>query len=88
MTQKHLSAKRLFEALMFMFVYVALTIAWFGFAAPEMLSSSSAGAVLTGFADLSCGSSAPSASSSTSSTNGTQPRPRKSNHEAIRLPHR
>lgn len=50
MIQKHLSAKRLFEVLMFMFVYVALTIAWFGFAAPEMLSSSSTGAVLTGFA--------------------------------------
>lgn len=50
MIQKHLSAKRLFEVLMFMFVYVALTIAWFGFAAPEMLSSSPTGAVLTGFA--------------------------------------
>ena len=50
MPSKRLSAMRLFEVLMFMFVYVALTIAWFGFAAPEMLSSSSAGAVLTGFA--------------------------------------
>jgi hypothetical protein len=41
---------RLFEVLMFMFVYVALTVAWFGFAAPEMLTSVSTGAVLTGFA--------------------------------------
>jgi len=50
MTQKRLSATRLFEVLMFMFVYVALTVAWFVFAAPEMLSSSSTGAVLIGFA--------------------------------------
>lgn len=50
MTQKHLSAKRLFEVLMFIFVYVALTIAWLGFAAPEMVSSPSTGAVLVGFA--------------------------------------
>ncbi|QXH96083.1 hypothetical protein HU749_006765 [Pseudomonas ogarae] len=50
MKQKRLSAMRLFEVLMFMFVYVALTVAWFGFAAPEMMSSVSTGAVLTGFA--------------------------------------
>ncbi|MFQ6558206.1 hypothetical protein Q7F05_19880 [Pseudomonas sp. Lb2C1-1] len=50
MTQKRLSAMRLFEVLMFMFVYVALTVAWFGFAAPEMISSVSTGAVLVGFA--------------------------------------
>jgi hypothetical protein len=50
MTQKHLSAKRLFEVLMFMFVYAVLTVAWFGFAAPEMVSSSSTGAILVGFA--------------------------------------
>lgn len=41
---------RLFEVLIFMFVYVALTVAWFGFAAPEMVSSPSTGAVLVGFA--------------------------------------
>ncbi|WP_223472857.1 MULTISPECIES: hypothetical protein [unclassified Pseudomonas] len=50
MTHKRLSAMHLFEVLMFMFVYVALTVAWFGFAAPEMMSSISTGAVLTGFA--------------------------------------
>ncbi|WP_434569198.1 hypothetical protein [Pseudomonas sp. Z3-8] len=52
MPPKRLSAMRLFEALMLMLtlVYVALTVVWFGFAALEMLSSSSTGAVLTGFA--------------------------------------
>lgn len=50
MTQKRLSAMRLFEVLMFMFVYVALTVAWFGFAAPEMISSPSTSTVLVGFA--------------------------------------
>lgn len=50
MTQKHLSAMRLFEVLMSMFVYAVLTIAWFGFAAPEMVSSPSTGAVLVGLA--------------------------------------
>ncbi|WP_434558049.1 hypothetical protein [Pseudomonas sp. Z4-20] len=50
MKQKRLSAMRLFEVLMFMFVYVALTVAWFGFAAPEMMDSVSTGAVLVGFA--------------------------------------
>ncbi|MDO7897086.1 hypothetical protein [Pseudomonas citrulli] len=48
MTQKHLPAKRLFEVLMFMFVYVALTVAWFGFAAPEMVSSPFTSAILVG----------------------------------------
>lgn len=50
MTHKRLSAMRLFEVLMFMFVYVALTVVWFGFAAPEMMNSVSTGAVLVGFA--------------------------------------
>ncbi|QHA83573.1 hypothetical protein E3Z27_18765 [Pseudomonas mediterranea] len=50
MPPKRLSAMRLFEALMFMFVYVALTVAWFGFAAPEMVCSPSTSAVLAGFA--------------------------------------
>ena len=34
---------------MFMFVYAALTVIWFGFAAPEMLTSFSTGTVLVGF---------------------------------------
>lgn len=50
MPPKSLSAMRLFEALIFMFVYLALTVAWFGFAAPEMVNSPSTGAVLVGFA--------------------------------------
>ncbi|WP_335944483.1 hypothetical protein [Pseudomonas sp. G166] len=50
MTQKRLSATRLFEVLMLMFVYAVLTVAWFGFAAPAMISSVSTGAVLTGLA--------------------------------------
>ncbi|MBT2339491.1 MULTISPECIES: hypothetical protein [Pseudomonas] len=50
MIQKRLSATWLLEVLLFMFVYVALTVAWFGFAAPEMVSSPSTGAVLVGFA--------------------------------------
>ncbi|WP_434703132.1 hypothetical protein J3P85_19595 [Pseudomonas sp. Z1-12] len=50
MPPKRLSAMRLFEVLTFMFVYVALTVAWFGFAAPEMVSSPSTSAVLVGFA--------------------------------------
>ncbi|SCZ13240.1 hypothetical protein [Pseudomonas sp. NFACC37-1] len=50
MTHKRLSAMRLFEVLIFMFVYVALTVAWFGFVAPEMMSSVHTGPVLVGFA--------------------------------------
>lgn len=50
MKQKRLSAMRLFEVLMFMFVYLVLTVAWLGFAAPEMMSSLHTGTVLVGFA--------------------------------------
>ncbi|SFW77509.1 hypothetical protein [Pseudomonas sp. NFACC04-2] len=50
MKQKRLSAMRLFEVLIFVFVYAALTVAWFGFAAREMMSSVHTGTVLVGFA--------------------------------------